>query len=215
MADVAKVDGIAIDDIGKINLMDVSPPGGVETITKYACAVIADNATYLPGDSGIFFNGAGAAGASKYCPQYYSDVAGAWGTPNAIIEPGFVGFSAIGDGTNFRIQNESGGAAEYCLMRHYIDSGTYQRVMDENLAASTSYTPAVSGFFADHQCDADISTVVIQIQYTTAGWLTAWEQDVTDRPISLAIGDGTNLRVTNLSGITAHKHATMRAVMTT
>ncbi len=182
---------------------------GTETIEKYADATIAAGVTYTPAASGIFFSMGRSGGAIVFGIQYYSTVAGGW--YSAVQGNNFMGSSAIGNGVNFRIVNSDVGDREYCLMRHYYSTGTYERNKDEQLASLTAYTPAVSGFFAD--AEQVYAGVELQINMTTAGWSLA-QEGANGYPLTIVIGDGTNLRVYNTSGTTAYYHITMRAKLT-
>lgn len=185
---------------------------GTETVEKYADAVMAFAATYTPAASGIFFSVGSTAGVVI---EYFSTLAGVWEIPGGGWSlSGFLGAMAIGDGTNFRIRNATGGVYEYCLMRQYYSTGTYERARDEQLADGTSWTPAVSGLFA---CGAEnkLGRPQIQIQKTTAGWSFAYETaTTTQQPLAIVPGDGTNLRVINAGGFGTGYHVTMRAKLT-
>jgi len=174
-----------------------------ETIEKYADASLAIGATYTPAASGIFF----ALCVLSIRVQYYSTVAAAWYSP--FNDTYHAGVTAIGDGTNFRLYANAAG--EYCLMRHYSSLGTYTRDKDEQLAEGASYTPAASGFFANAM--SFVTRPVLQINRTTAGWTDVQEGQSAVHFLSIVIGDGTNLRVTNPAGAGAQYHVLMRAKM--
>ena len=184
-------------------------PGGTETIEKYADATIANDATYTPAASGIFFSGGWSAGSPHYTSQYYSTLAATWYYVKGS-STGKGGVTSIGDGTNFRIKNMSGENREYCLMRHYYSLGTYERARDEHFAAGATWTPAVSGFFSD---GAESSSCWLELQFTTAGWKEACESGGTGAGETIAIGDGTNLRVRG-ELYNPRYHVTMRAKLT-
>lgn len=185
--------------------------GGVETI-DYANAIIANNATYTPGNPGIFFKVGNVGGEGReYSIEYFSTADAAWHTPGNWLR--YMGATAIGDGTNFRIKNNSGGNAEYGLMRHNISTWTYERARDEDLAAGATWTPATSGFFAmGTETTGDCE---IEIQLAGAGWEDAKEVGGADYTrLTIVIGDGTNFRVKNNDGVAACYHVTMRAALT-
>lgn len=181
-------------------------PAPTETIEKYADATLAGSATYTPAASGIFFSQDAQVGLLSI--KYYSTAAAAWYRPRAYTA--FYGCTAIGDGTNFQIENISGGDVEYCLMRHYLSTGTYERARDEQLANNATWTPANSGFFAS---GGEASPITLQVNKTTAGW-TATGESAQTRSVTVVIGDGTNLRVQNAAGGVAYYHVAMRAKLT-
>jgi len=181
-------------------------PGGTETIETSDQSDIAYLGTYTPSGEGIFFGGQDGAFALSSV-EYYSTFKTTWynvqgGTYWAA------GFTAIGDGTNFRLKNNSGGAIETSLQRHHMSTGTYERAYDNNIAAGASYTPS-AGFIAVGSEDTNPR---IQTNLATNGWVLADEyQSATNNPITVAIADGTNIRV--YTGV--QKCAVvMRAVMT-
>jgi len=192
----------AVNIFGKVGTVI---PGGTETLEKYANAVLANGATYTPAASGMFFAPINNTLGCRF--QYYSTVAATWYSPKNIA--GNYGAMGIGDGTNFRILNTSGADREYCLMRQYYSTGTYERARDEQLAIGASWTPATSGFFADGSEDIDLR---IEILLTTEGWRQAFEVNGA-QPMTPAIGDGTCLRVNNAAAA-AKYHVTMRAKLT-
>lgn len=197
----------AVTIFGKLGTL---PAGGVETIEKYADATLAAGATYTPAASGIFFNVA----TNYFDVEYYSNVGVEWCRVGGSSTSTMRGSMAIGDGTNYRIMNNGGVDREYCLMRQNYSLATYERAKDEELAGTASWTPANSGFFADaEETTIVVGTVGIEINKTTAGWTMSYEVTAATHPIALVIGDGTNLRVHNISG-TAYHHVTMRAKLT-
>ena len=182
-------------------------PGGVETIEKYASAVIATGVTYTPAASGIFFFPMDS-GSRTFQVEYYSNLGANW--YNAIVSVIVTVGQAVGDGTNFRIKNTSAGDSEYTLMRHHYSTGTYERAIDESLAALTSYTPATTGFFADAKAHGALRS---QINQTTGGWQIYGEAGNTLYTM-LMIGDGANWRIYNSDAAFARIHVTMRAKLT-
>lgn len=179
---------------------------GTETISKYADATLASGASYTPAASGTFFNG---APVFAFQPYYYSTLAASWwGIAGGAYT--FAGFTAIGDGANFRITNNNVASKEYCLMRHYYSTGTYERARDAQLATGTSYTPATAGFFANA---AELTACQFQLLYTSASW--SWTRDYvsTNQPITIVIGDGTNLRIINNNALASY-YVIMRVKLT-
>ncbi len=197
----------AINIFGKVGTL---PAGGVETIEKYADAAIADSATYTPAASGIFYLSSedAFAGTGDFTHSYYSTVAAEWYSPKTITK--VQSTTAIGDGSNFRIVNNSGNNREYILFRHYYSSGTYERNKDEQLLDAAGYTPAVSGFFAD---GARAVSCDIRLNFTGVGWRQVGEINASNYPGTIVIGDGTNLKVYNASA-GAVRHVLMRAKLT-
>lgn len=179
--------------------------GPTETIEMYSNATLVGGATYTPADSGIFSHGRNAAAMRV---QYYSTANTAW--YSNIVVTSSNSFTAIGDGTNFRILNNLGGNAEYMLFRHYISTGTYERARDEQLAALATWTPAVSGYFA---FGGEAVEVQFQMNYATFGWMSIFTAS-SGYPLTIVLGDGTNLRVKNTHAANAYYHVTMRAKMT-
>ncbi len=175
--------------------------GAVDTVTKYADATLGTGVTYTPADPGIF-----AIGDYWYVTQYFSTVNTAWYSYRNRSY--WTYFSAIGDGTNFRIKNLNVGNYEYTIFRHYMATGTYERAMDEDLAGGASYTPAASGFF---DVGSEAQDPDIEINKTTAGW-TGWDSNNVAMPHTVTIGDGANWRVKNNTGGLL-VHVTMRALM--
>lgn len=177
-------------------------PGGAETIEMNSTATLGLAATYTPADSGIFFTT-----QSQYEPQYQST--GGWVSPRAQVRA--AGFTAIGDGSHFRIKCGIA-ATEYIIFRHHYGTGTYERARDEQLAAGADWIPAVSGFFATGGED---DTVQVQVNKPVAGWMLAGEwQSALVVPGTIYISDGARLKVKNTHGVNAYWHATMRAIMT-
>ncbi len=182
--------------------------GGVETIGKYSDGVLATGASYTPADPGIFSFITGGASTIGFSPYYYSTLAGLWYAAISVTGGNTVGMG-IGDGANFKIQNNNAADREYILMRHHLSTGTYERVVDENLVGGGTYTPATSGFFADGQAAI---TIRLEFNLTTAAWSSAI-QGAASGPVAIVIGDGTNLRVKNTTGGALY-HVLMRAKMT-
>ena len=185
------------------------PAGGVETIELYSNNTIVNGATYTPGDSGIFYNSSDSQTQAFSC-EYFSTGAGLWykvgGTINEICA-----FTAIGDGTNFRIRNNSGGNREYIMYRHFITTWTYERARDEDLGGGANWTPTVSGFFADASEIGDDPRP--QANFGAAGWSKHFaERQTPDSPATIWIGDGTNMRIANTTGGALY-HVAMRALM--
>jgi len=177
-------------------------PGGVETLEMVSDADVALDATYTPGVSGIFF-----LADMQFACEYFSTGNGDWYSPEAIAR--HAGFTAIGDGSNFRIK--CGLANEYTLFRHHVTTWTYERARDEDLGAGITWTPADSGFFAT---GSEITGVQMEINQTTSGWVKAQESlNQIVVPVTIAIGDGTRLRVKNTTGGNRY-HVTMRAALT-
>jgi len=183
-------------------------PGGTETIEKFADATIAAGATYTIAQAGIYSQPGETVAAFRH--QYYSSVAATWYKPRGITAA-FYGQNIISDGTNAQLYNTTGGNQEYCLMRHYLSTGTYERARDEQLAASATWTPAVAGFFA---LGAENNQVKAEYNETVQSWFIVGETTVTLHSVGLLIGDGTNFRVKNQSGATAYRQVAMRAKMT-
>lgn len=195
--------GITI--FGKVGTL---PAGGTETIVLLSNATLAGGASYTPVVSGIFF---GDIYGNYSLPEYYSTVNAAWYQPIIPTTP-FKGFTAIGDGTNFRLTNGNVGVAkEYMLFRHYISTGVYQRQSDTDIAAGATYTPASTGFYAKGIED---NTVLLEIQYGVLGWTNCITAYDSGHPVTIFISDGTNLRARN-TDVSARVCVFMRAVMTT
>ena len=180
-------------------------PTATETIEYYSSANLANGANYTPGDPGIFYE----AGNGGYRHQYFSNVNTAWYQPSG--EGRTQGATTIGDGTNYRVMDIDGGVLEYFLMRHYLSTGTYERVRDEDLAAGAIWTPGDSGFFSGGQ---EGSNVDFEINYPIAGWTDSiYATGSINRPMTILIGDGSRLRIKN-DGVSTRWTVTMRAVMT-
>ncbi|MBA7475664.1 hypothetical protein ES707_11036 [subsurface metagenome] len=178
-------------------------PGGVETIDKYADAEIANNATYTPGDAGIFYC------SEEFLAQHFSTGNTAWyATHGAAWKWDVQTF--VGDGVNSRIKNGSGGAKEYILLRHHYSTGTYDRIRDADLAQGTAYTPAENGFFSEGS--EFVNEVTPRVNFTTAGWLRSGTP--TDLyPWTVHISDGINWQMYNTSGARADRIVIVRAKM--
>lgn len=172
-------------------------PGGTETIIRLSTGNLANGANYTPAVSGVFFSGMSAHYTCRV--QYYSTAQAAWWYCGYSANLGVTG---IGDGTKFRIINSgTGNSEDYIIFQHYYSLGTYERLRDTTLANGASYTPAVSGFFAVAS-DATYA-YNLRIQLLENGtWYDAMESggSVSNEAGTLAIGDGTNLRVTNNDG---------------
>jgi len=183
---------------------------GIETLERYATGNLTTGQSYTPADSGIFFEPQ-MGGENGYSCEYYSTANTKWQNVTGLDDIHQIGFTAIGDGTNFRIKMQAAPDGEYCLFRHYYSKGTYERESDQQLADGASYTPSDDGFFASA---TEHATCDMQSNYAVAGWGDC-EETLPDnsRPATIVLGDGTNLRVRNDAG--AAKYAVlMRAEMT-
>lgn len=181
--------------------------GGVETIELESNGILAAAATYVPTDSGIY---AGSRSLSSIFVDYYSTALTAWYPPRGNGGFRYDGFTAISDGANFRVR--SGDANnEYTLFRDFLDSGTYERESDREVAGAATYTPADSGFFAF----ATQANCVPEANFSGAGWRDWYESSaaIGYRPLTIMIGEGANFRVKNTGGV-AKRVVLMRAAMT-
>jgi hypothetical protein len=191
-----------------MNLPQGKGGGGTETIEKYADATIAALATYTPASSGIFFL-TPCGSLDALAPWYYSTIDASWYAVKAIAVMN--GFTAIGDGVNFRVKNNYSADRYLVLMRHYYSTGTYERARDESLAAGTTWKPSTTGFFA---VGGAVAQVRAEMQQTTLGWSMVGEAaSSTGYPATILIGDGVNFRVKN-ADTAARVHVTMRAKLT-
>lgn len=175
-------------------------PGGVETITRHSTGNLASNANYTPAVSGIFATmcGLGGWGGSGVSVQYYSDAEGSWWN----LTSSGSGQTAIGDGTNFRIRNNSGATNyDYALFRHYYSTGTYERLRDLDLAGGATYTPAVTGYFALVGEVFGPTSIYMWANANGTWYIFREVSDGTNnKSATIVIGEGTNLRVKNSAG---------------
>lgn len=178
-------------------------PAGTETLEKYADAALAQFETYTPAASGIFYVQGYLAMQMPF--QYYSTGNTDWYfTENNDYYAG----SGIGNGSQMRVRAKNAG--EYILFRQHYTLGTYERYYDDDIPATSSYTPAAGGIFA-HGDEA--GSVYAQVNFTTNGW---YQADDIAQPgvitVSILIGDGTNLRFYNSAG-EALRVVVMRAIL--
>ena len=181
----------------------------VETIENFAEGQLADEASYTPASPGIFLGGKN----EKHWVLYYSDTMATWYRPAATLTANYVqAYTAIGDGTNFKIQCKVG-PADYLLMRHHLPSATYERDYDDgDLAFGTAWTPATAGFRAIGAESTYYPSA--QLDFPNDGWDTITEYRITGSPLTIMIGDGVDWRVYNGSPDTDYAFVCMRVVMT-
>ena len=183
---------------------------GTETLEKYFSADLPTNATYTPGDAGLFL--LIPEGGSGCAVEYFSTGDAAWHNVSGVDGVYQGSAQCIGDGANFRIKSYVGPIREYMLWRQNCSAGTYERALDTDLAAVTASTPS-SGFLSLAKEQAG-GNARLESNYDTIGWATSYlTESAISRRVLCAISDGTNARVYNISGVSAVWVVVMRAKM--
>jgi len=160
----------------------------IETFERYHTVNLGAGAVYVPGDEGLF--SAALADVSKLRLETQS---GAGFIPVLTDVDG--NNATIGDGTNFRYYNTDIGAHDFVVMRYYLTTATYERYYNANLGAGLSYTPADEGFFSMSAINVP-SDAIVEYKFNAA-WILwhSFNDPGAACGATLAIGDGTNMRV--------------------
>jgi hypothetical protein len=197
MADVGKVDGIDIDDIGKINLMTV-PAGGVAFTDYHYYEDLASAATYTPPvtafatlltiggiestevniefwDGGAWVTGAKASPILKTCGYIFQDA-----------------------NQNQRVINDDGVAKKIGLTGVIWGSSNDYHYY-EDLASGASYTPTAKSIFALLVGAGWFYTAQIELDFWDGG---GWIESISDSAHStggelLCQDNSQNMRISN------------------
>lgn len=164
-------------------------PGGVDTIEREHTGNIANGASYTPAVAGLFL-AAYSFGLATCLTELFSTALGQWLSLPLIA--GSTGASAVGDGTNLRFTNNTGGPRDIIVMRFHRSDKTYERHKDETLLPNASYTPAAEGYYS-------LGTDVTWIEAQNQG--TAWEAFFESGTVGCLISDGVNYRAKSTGGV--------------
>ena len=129
---------------------------------------LAAGASYTPGNAGIY-QSAGDNTSFIY-PEFNSAKIGWKGPGDRVGAPYCYMGHWVSDGTNARVRNVSGAEKDVRVVRWYLDTFTYSRSYDEDLAATTGYTPAVAGYYS---YGGESNQLGYQYNFAAPGWKSA------------------------------------------
>jgi len=189
---------LAVDIFGKVGTFVGAP---TETIERESHGELAAGATYAPSDPGIYQLYQGHTGSQgEIHTEVYCTTNTTWyDIPGSLDSYQLNAFCT--EGASARIKNVDGSyAQEYSLIRIHISGGTYEEVLDKQMAASEIYTPvASSSLFGG----GEGYSPKLEYQRAEGTWYDAQQMKGT----GFCPTDGTNIRFKE--SVAAAKYATL------
>ncbi|GAJ11643.1 unnamed protein product, partial [marine sediment metagenome] len=156
-------------------------PAPTETYERYYAVNLGAGASYVPAENGFF-------AAGLFDDYLRAEIQGtAWGS---ILSGNNGADSVIGDGANLKFTNTDDGSNNLVVMRLFITGATYERYYYGDLALDAAYIPTDEGLYT---FASPVASIIAQYK-NNGTWLSA-DRGAGNVGNSLAIGDGTNLRI--------------------